>query len=103
MSAAPIPPVAATPLPDVSPVSQNPLPPAAGPTSFGQLLTDGIDKINTKILDADKTVRAFALDDTVPVHQVTFALDEARSAMELALQIRSRLLDGYQQLMNMQL
>lgn len=105
MTAAPIPPIAPLAAPTASVVQTtlpSPLQPT-GVTSFGQLLTDGIDKINTKIADADKMVRAFALDDSIPVHQVMFALDEAQSSMEMALQMRARLLDGYQQLMNMQL
>jgi flagellar hook-basal body complex protein FliE len=105
MSATPIPPIAALPavtpqsiVPTVLPVVQPP-----GSASFGQMLLNGLDKINDKINNADSAVRAFALDDSIPVHQVTFALDQAQSSMELALQVRARLLDGYQQLMNMQL
>lgn len=71
--------------------------------SFAQMLTNGIDGINQKLINADNMVRAFTLDDSIPVHQVTFALDQAKSSMELALQIRARLLEGYQELMNMQL
>jgi len=48
-------------------------------------------------------VKAFALDDSIPVHQVTFALEEARLAVELAMQVRTRLLESYRELMNMQL
>jgi flagellar hook-basal body complex protein FliE len=84
----------------ILPVPQLSAPPAV---SFAQMLTNGIDKVNQSALNADKLVRAFTLDDSVPVHQVTFALDQARSSLELALQVRTRLLEGYQQLMNMQL
>jgi flagellar hook-basal body complex protein FliE len=74
-----------------------------GSASFGQMLVNGMEGINKKLLDADNMVRAFALDDSIPVHQVMFALNQARSSMDLALQVRARLLEGYQQLMNMQL
>jgi flagellar hook-basal body complex protein FliE len=105
MSAAPIVPIEAASLLDRSSLVHGAAPPT-GPsaaTSFAQLLTNGIDNINKKAMDADNMVRAFALDDSVPVHQVTYALDQAKGAMELALQVRARLLDGYQQIMNMQL
>lgn len=72
-------------------------------TSFAQSLVDGINGVSDKLTHADGLVRAFALDDSIPVHQVTYALEEARLSFELMLQVRSRLLDGYQQLMNMQL
>lgn len=71
--------------------------------SFAQLLTDGVDQVSGKLADADAAVRAFALDDSIPVHQVTYALEEARLSVEMFLQVRSRLVEGYQQLMNMQL
>lgn len=106
MPATPVTPVeAAAPL-DRTPLVQSQALPgaqAATPTSFAQLLTDGVDGLNTKLQNADNMVRAFTLDDSIPVHQVTFALEQAKASMELALQIRSRLLEGYQQLMNMQL
>ena len=52
---------------------------------------------------ADELVRQFALDDSVPVHQVTIALEEARLSIELATQVRTRLVETYRELMNMQL
>lgn len=72
-------------------------------SSFGQALINGINGVSDKLANADGLVRAFALDDSIPVHQVTYALEEARLSFELMLQVRSRLLEGYQQLMNMQL
>jgi flagellar hook-basal body complex protein FliE len=71
--------------------------------SFAQMLTDGLDSVNSKLVEADKMVKAFAVDDSIPVHQVTFALAQARLSLELMLQVKGRLLEGYQQLMNMQL
>jgi len=70
---------------------------------FSQMVTNGIDGISSKILNADASVRAFTLDDSVPVHQVTFALEQARQSLELMMQMRARLVEAYQQLMNMQL
>lgn len=73
------------------------------PASFAGMLLDGVDKVNSQLVQADAKVRAFALDDSVPVHEVTFALEQARMSVELMMQVRTRLLEGYQQLMNMQL
>jgi flagellar hook-basal body complex protein FliE len=71
--------------------------------SFASLLSQGIKSLETKVAHADEMVKAFALDDSIPVHQVTYALEEARLAVELAMQVRTRLLEGYRELMNMQL
>ncbi|KPL68260.1 hypothetical protein SZ64_09080 [Erythrobacter sp. SG61-1L] len=71
--------------------------------SFQSVLSAGLDTVNQKVAHADELVRQFALDDSVPVHQVTIALEEARLSVELAMQVRTRLVETYRELMNMQL
>lgn len=70
---------------------------------FQSILSAGIQGINHKIAKADGLVRQFAVDDSIPVHQVTIALEEARLSLELAMQVRTRLVETYRELMNMQL
>ena len=80
------------------------VPAAAIPgTSFANLLTQGIDTVNTKLARADQLVAQAAVDTSIPLHQVTFALEEARLSFELLIQVRNRLIDASQQLLNMQL
>lgn len=80
---------------------QQPL--AAGQVSFGSILTEGLRDVDGKVATANDLVRRFAVDDGVPLHQVTYALEEARLAVELAMQVRTRLVESYRELMNMQL
>lgn len=84
-----------------APIAPLPALPQAG--SFATLLVDGVASVDAKVAAADQAMRAFTLNDSVPLHQVTYALEQARLSMELMLQVRSRMLEGYQQLMNMQL
>ncbi|KQN21427.1 hypothetical protein ASE86_14470 [Sphingomonas sp. Leaf33] len=74
---------------------------AAG--GFGAMLMNGLGAVNAKLENADALVRRFAVDENVPVHHVTMALEEARLSLELAMQVRGRLVEGYRELMNMQL
>lgn len=76
--------------------------PATGP-SFASILADGMRQVDAKVANANSLVQRFAVDDTVPIHQVTYALEEARLAVELAMQVRTRLVESYRELMNMQL
>lgn len=71
--------------------------------SFGSILAEGMRSVDAKVANANDLVRQFALDDSVPLHQVTYALEEARLAVELAMQVRTRLVESYRELMNMQL
>lgn len=79
-----------------------PIMPAASP-GFADVLTAGFKTMTAKVTAADDMVRRFALDDSIPVHQVTYALEEARLSVELAMQVRARLVEGYREMMNMQL
>lgn len=93
---------------NVAAVGQGIAPPALGVTQapgvdFGRMLMDGIGKTSEKLNAADRQLAAFALDDTIPVHQVTFALEQARLSIELMLQVRSQIMQAYQQMMAMQL
>ena len=78
-------------------------PSAPSHAGFGDLLMAGLRSVDSKVTAADSLVAQYALDDAVPVHQVMIALEEARISVELAMQIRARLVEGYRELMNMQL
>lgn len=105
---APVASAAATP--QVQPVDPGPgvdmASQAASPTdgpAFGDIIAQGLDSVEARIDHADEMVRAFTLDQDVPVHQVTIALAEASLAVELALQVRTRVVEAYREVMNMQL
>lgn len=78
-------------------------PGAAPPVEFASLLSAGLRHVESKVETANGLVKQFAIDETVPLHQVTIALEEARIAVDLAVQIRSRLVESYREIMNMQL
>lgn len=75
----------------------------AGHASFADVLMTGLRGVDEKVATADKLVQQFAVDDAVPVHQVTMALADAKMAVELAMQVRTRLTESFRELMNMPL
>lgn len=79
------------------------LPGTGGAGGFAAILADGMDSMNSKLAEADRMIAQFALDDSIPLHQVTIALEEARLSVEMAMQMRARMVEGYRELMNMQL
>lgn len=70
--------------------------------SFTDLLTNGLREVDAKVAKADAMIQAFAEGQAIPVHQVTLALEQARLTVELATQIRTRLLETYREFMTMQ-
>jgi flagellar hook-basal body complex protein FliE len=78
-------------------------PQAPGASGFEDVLMQGLRGVDAKVATADKLVQQFAVDDAVPVHQVTMALEQARLSVELAMQVRARMVEGYREIMNMPL
>lgn len=94
-------PVGTASLPEQMGVHSSPA--RAQPVSFSAIMMDGIQSVEDKIIRSEALVRQFAIDDSVPLHQVTIALEEARLAVEFAMQFRTRLTECYRELINMQL
>lgn len=70
---------------------------------FSRVLAEATQSLQARVEHADAMVRRFVVDESTPIHEVTIALEEARIAVELALQVRTRVVETYRDLANMQL
>ena len=52
---------------------------------------------------AEKGMQQLAAGDAASLHDVMIRMEEAKLALHLAVQVRSRLLDAYQEVMRMQM
>ncbi len=84
-------------LASINPAAQKP------EISFGEMLRSGIASVNQQVTQANSVAAAFALDDSIPPHQVMVQLEQAKLSMQLMMQVRARLVEGYQEFMRMQL
>lgn len=71
--------------------------------SFGDLLTSQVEKLNMTQLSADQMVSDFAAGKTDDLHNVMIGVEEARLSMELAVQVRNKIIEAYKELTQMQL
>ena len=71
--------------------------------SFGDLLTSQVEKLNMTQLSADQMVSDFAAGKTDDLHNVMIGVEEARLSMELAVQVRDKIIEAYKELTQMQL
>lgn len=67
-----------------------------------QSLVDAVGNINEQMRTNDKSVQAMALGETGNLHEVMMNLEKTRLTFELALQVRNKTLEAYQELMRMQ-
>jgi flagellar hook-basal body complex protein FliE len=69
----------------------------SGP-SFGEILGEAINRLNESQVRADVAVRKFLAGEVEDVHQVVIALREAELTMQLAVEVRNKILEAYQEL-----
>lgn len=78
--------------------------PRAGASSndFANWMARKLDEVNTELSQADMQVRQLAVGSQSNVHEVMIAIEKARLSLELVVQVRNKLLDAYQTVMQMQ-
>lgn len=86
--------------------STNPLGAAFGPKAaaepFGSLISDAIGDVNSLQRQAGDAVRGLISGSGVDVHQAMIATEKASMSFELALAVRNKAVQAYQQVMGLQ-
>jgi len=75
---------------------------AAPAGNFATWFDHQVSELNTQMASAEKGVQQLATGDAASLHDVMIRMEEAKLAFHLAVQVRSRLLDAYQEVMRMQ-
>lgn len=73
-----------------------------GGQSFGEILGGALDQVNGAQLKADDMVKKFLTGEIKDIHQVTIATEEARLMMQLAVEVRNKIVEAYQEISRMQ-
>lgn len=67
-----------------------------------QLLAD-MSSFNTKLVSAEMALQDFAAGKSNNIHHVMLALEDAKLSFQLLVQVRNKLLEGYQDILRMQI
>jgi flagellar hook-basal body complex protein FliE len=70
---------------------------------FGELLQSALGRVAELQTEADRTVEDLTLGRSTDIHATMIAVEKAGIGMELALQIRNKLLSAYETLMRQQI
>ena len=62
-----------------------------------------VKETNEQIKASDINLRKLAMGEMDNLHQVMMSLEKAKTSFELVLQVRNRLLEGYQEILRMQI
>ena len=69
---------------------------------FGDLLNQFVGEVNDKQIASGQAVNDLLAGKDIPLHQAMIAMQEAGVAFQLMVEVRNKLLEGYQELMRMQ-
>lgn len=87
-----------------NPASENPLQAkeAVGATSFQSALKSSIDQVNQVQLQAADTAKRFEMGDpSVSLSDAMLSLQKSTIAFQQTIQVRNKLVQSYQEIMNM--
>ena len=70
--------------------------------TFFELLKESISKLNSHLIEAEKTAQEFILGKR-DIQEVLIAIEKANLEFRLAVQIRNKLIEAYQEIMRMQI
>lgn len=71
--------------------------------SFGEFLNQAIDKVNEQQKTSEKMTEALASGQAPDLHSVMIAAEKATISFQLAVQIRNKAMESYQEIMRMQM
>jgi flagellar hook-basal body complex protein FliE len=71
--------------------------------TFGRYLKDAVSNYSDTQSQADNMIQRLATGDKFDIHDVSLALQKASLTNSLAIQVRNRLVDAYQEVMRMQM
>jgi flagellar hook-basal body complex protein FliE len=80
----------------------NGLPTPRGSGQFSGLLSDAIGRVDDLQKVAESTMTDFVAGKHDNVHEVVISMNEANLAFQFMTEVRNKLLEGYQELMRMQ-
>lgn len=70
--------------------------------SFGQMLQNALSQLSQKENAANEITTRLAAGEDIELHQVMLTMQEADMAFQLAMQVRNKLVEAYQEVMRMQ-
>lgn len=71
--------------------------------SFDSFFKESLDKVNDKQVIADELTKGLASGQDVDINDVMLAGEEAKISLQLAVQIRNKVVEAVQELTRMQL
>jgi flagellar hook-basal body complex protein FliE len=73
------------------------------PVNFQDLLKKAVTDLNVSQVGSNESIRALATGGEENLHDVMIAMEKANLTLQYAIQIRNKVLEGYQSIIQMQI
>ncbi|AEG59511.1 flagellar hook-basal body complex protein FliE [Desulforamulus ruminis] len=70
---------------------------------FGEALKSAVANLNESQTQSDEIMQKFMVGEIQDIHQVTIAMLEAKHTVQLAVEVRNKVVEAYQEISRMQL
>lgn len=74
-----------------------------GNGGFSEILKSGLDKVNEKALQSENATEMLVKGEDIEIHEVMLAAEEAKIALNFAVEVRNKLVEAYQEINRIQL
>lgn len=71
--------------------------------NFSELLKNELNRVNELQIRADEANKELIAGESEDIHSVLLAAEEARLSLELAVQVRNKIIESYQEINRMQI
>ncbi|KIQ95261.1 Flagellar hook-basal body complex protein FliE [Anoxybacillus thermarum] len=85
-----------------SAVQQQAIKPAEAQRAFSQFLKEAINEVNKQQIESDLLTTKLAKGENVDLHNVMIASQKASVSLQLAIEVRNKVIEAYQEVMRMQ-
>ncbi|MGX1900339.1 flagellar hook-basal body complex protein FliE [Thermolongibacillus altinsuensis] len=83
-------------------VSSSQTKPAEAQQAFADFLKKAINQLNKEQVSSDMLTTKLAKGENVDLHQVMIASQKASISLQLAVEVRNKVIEAYQEIMRMQ-
>ncbi len=77
--------------------------PDVSATDFSVLLKSGATHLAEQTGQASELLSAYAVGENIAPHELVMAMEQAKLSLQLAVEVRNRLVDAYQELTRLQI
>lgn len=73
-----------------------------GSNGFGNILGDAFNQLSSYQIGADQSMQAMVMGEDIEMHDVMIQTTEAQLSLELAVQVRNKCIEAFNEMKNMQ-